>query len=122
MPDEHTTDPYYQLVLETTNAIVSMSRAIEAHDGTLGEVKTLLGEVKTVLSRIAAAEEAENQAQAGRWADVKAAIATLYANTIVSGALALALSMLAIGLVLWILSLLGVDTAQVVPWIKGAPP
>jgi hypothetical protein len=122
MPDDHATDPYYQLVLETTNAIVTMSRAIEAHDGTLGETKVLLGDVKTLLARIAAAEEAANQAQAGRWSDVKAAVAALYANTIVSGALALALSMLAIGLVLWILSLLGVDVDQVIPWVKGTPP
>lgn len=112
-------DPYYQLVYETTNAILSMSRAVEDQSKVIAGHDSTFSDIKVLLARFAKAEEEANAARQGRWSDMKGALVVLYSNTILSGALTLALSMLAIGLALWVLAQLGVDVAQVVPWLKG---
>jgi len=124
MPDEPATitkpsidDPYHALVNETVLAVTQVASALDAHTKQLARVDSVIQRANAALERIAAAEEAAVAAQQGRWADLKSVALALWSNTFFAGAVTLAMSMLAIGLVLWVLTLLGVDVGQVAEWL-----
>lgn len=112
-------DPYYQLVTENTHALVRMAAAIENHTTAANQRSVVIHEAKDALTRLATTEEAKLTASQGRWTDFKAAIGALWANTLFAGVLMLALSMLTLGLTLWVLAQLGIAVDQITPWLMG---
>ena len=113
-------DPVLGLIVENTQALVSMSGTLDAHTRNLRRHAKTLDKSNEILERLAKAEEDAVELSTQRWSDIRTGAAALWANFFVSSALVTCLALLSLGLTLWILQQLGIDMNQIAPFLPGA--